>query len=184
MAVPRPLLLALLGVLLLGATFFATRNAREATSDPAPTAAQQSQPAPKPKSKPHASKASAQPKPAKESRSADKPKRARPASQSLSKPAAVARAIARRRVVVLGFFQPGADDRASAAAVAGVRDERGVVVFVDRIANVGRYGPIVQSVGIEQAPAIVIVDSKRRARVIQGYVDSETLAQEVRDVRG
>src|SRR5262245_57158957 len=41
MAVSRPFLLALIGVVLLGATFFAVQNARNASSgDPAPTQAQ------------------------------------------------------------------------------------------------------------------------------------------------
>jgi hypothetical protein len=169
-------------VLLLGATFFATRNARETTSDSKPTATQsQQQPASAAKPKPKAKAAQSAAKPAKAAHHAATRHGRR--SSGLAKPAAVSRAIAKRRVVVLAFFQPGADDHATAAAVAGVRGERGVAVFTDRIGNVGHYGPIVEAVGIDQAPAVVIVDSHRRARLIQGYVDPETLAQEVRDVR-
>jgi hypothetical protein len=191
MAVPRPLLLALLGVGLLAATFLATQNARKSTSS-SNTATQQQDS--------HASKPSAQHSSAKPAAKAQKPASAsnthrsvsKPAAKAarvhrasaVSKPAAVARAIARGRVVVLAFFQPAADDRASAAAVAGLRGRHLGVVFTDRIANVGRYGALVQGVGIDQAPAIVIVDSKHRARLIQGYVDPETLAQEVSDARG
>ena len=57
-------------------------------------------------------------------------------------------------------------------------------VFTDQVAHVSRYGSLIQGIGIDQAPAIVIVDHDRRARLIQGYVDAETLAQEVSDTRG
>ena len=47
MAVSRPFLLALIGVVLLGATFFAVQNARNASSgDSAPAQAQSAQPRP------------------------------------------------------------------------------------------------------------------------------------------
>jgi hypothetical protein len=180
MAVPRPLLLALLGVVLLSATFFATRNARERTDSAKPAAEQQQ--APK-AANPHKSASASQ---ARSGAAKSAPSAARPAHRSsgVAKAAAVSRAIAHRRMVVLAFFQPGADDRASAAAVSALRGTHGVAVFTDRIGHVGRYGPLVQGIGIDQAPAIVIVDRDRRARLIQGYVDPETLAQEVSDARG
>jgi hypothetical protein len=136
-------------------------------------------------SKPSAQSASASSKPS-APRSTSRADAARPARRhgALTKPAAVSRAIARGRIVVLAFFQPGADDRANAAAVASLPRGHGVAVFTDRVAHVGRYGPLIAGVGVDQAPAIVIVDHHRRARLIQGYVDSETLAQEVIDARG
>jgi hypothetical protein len=185
MAVPRPLLLALVGLLLLSATFFATRASRGGTESTVPSqaATPQKPSAPRSEAKPH--------KPARASTShsaasKDHPARAVRAHRaaSLAKPAAVARALSRGKVVVISFFQPGADDRASAASVDALRGRHLAVVFTDRIANVGRYGPLVEKIGIDQAPAIVIVDHHRRARLIQGYVDSETLAQEVSDARG
>jgi hypothetical protein len=187
MAVPRPLLLALLGVLLLVATFSATRVSRE---DSVSKSTAQTQPA-KPKTQAASQsaakrhKAAAAPSrhaTAAKEHAARSARRQRAASPS--KPAAVARAVSRGKVVVLAFFQPGADDRASAAAVATLRGRHMAVVVTDRIGNVARYGPMVQGIGIDQAPAIVIVDRQRRARVIEGYVDPETLAQEVNDVRG
>ena len=99
-------------------------------------------------------------------------------------PRRVARAIAGHRTVVLFFFQPHAsDDAATAAAVRAVRGRRGVSVVTDRIQNLGRYGPLIRGVGVSQAPAIVIVDRKRSARLVEGYVDAGTLAQEVADAR-
>jgi cell division septation protein DedD len=199
MAVPRPLLLALIGVLLMGVTFTAARNARDRSDSDSSTSSAQSAPAPaKPKaaaSRPEASAsapkaAAARPKAA----AAAKPEAARPAHQAHAKPnqrpsvidrqAAVARAIGRGRIVVLFFFQRHAsDDAATAKAVRGVRGVRGVTVFTDEINHVGRYRKLIGAVGVSQAPATVIVDSKRRARLVEGYVDAQTLAQEVADAR-
>jgi hypothetical protein len=96
----------------------------------------------------------------------------------------VARAIGNHRVVVLAFFQKrGADDSATRSAVADVKRRHLASVFTDNIDHIGRYGPVVGALGIHQAPAIVIVDSHRRARLVEGFVDPESLAQEVSDAR-
>ena len=39
------------------------------------------------------------------------------------------------------------------------------------------------SVGVTRAPAIVIIGKSGRARLIEGYIDSRALAQEVADTR-
>jgi hypothetical protein len=190
MAVPRPLLLALIGVLLVGATFTATRASRDRVQASGNEAAQQQPAAPsKPDAKPKrsnepASKPSTEKAQSSAARRDEATKRARPAHRPLTKPAAVARAIGQHRVVVLAFFQPGADDRGTREAVDALRGRRLATVFTDKIDNLGRYGPVVGALGIHQAPAVVIVDSKRRAQLIEGYVDPESLAQEVADARG
>jgi len=182
MAVPRPILLAVLGLVLVTATFMATRSSHQASHGAAPAPKQQQ--APK-ASKPSAQHASASSHPSTR-HSSSRNATSRPAhhGSKLAKPAAVSTAIGRGRVVVLAFFQPAADDRAAAAAVASLPRERGVAVFTDQVAHVSRYGSLIEGVGIDQAPAIVIVDHDRRARLIQGYIDAETLAQEVSDARG
>jgi hypothetical protein len=96
--------------------------------------------------------------------------------------AAVERAIARHRTVVLFLYQPGAaDDEKTAEAVRSLRRHSKAKVFSDTVSHVGRYGPIVGTAGVTQAPSVVIVDKKRRAHLVEGYVDPETLAQEVAD---
>jgi hypothetical protein len=99
-------------------------------------------------------------------------------------PLSVARALRARRTVVL-FFRGSrsADERATARAVAGLRGRRGVAVFADRIGRLGRYRAVVGDLGIAQAPAVVIVGRGRAARVVEGYVDPTTLAQDVADAR-
>jgi hypothetical protein len=48
---------------------------------------------------------------------------------------------------------------------------------------VDRFGPILEDVGVNQAPSIVIIDRRGNARLIEGFIDSRALAQEVADAR-
>jgi hypothetical protein len=199
MAVPRPLLLTLLGTVLLAATFLATRNAREQAAEaPAPpaqeaAAPEQAAPEASQKAKPRADRAqgsgnsSRDAAPAREraerrgaapeKRGADK----RPTRSSTV--AAVKRAISSNRTVVLFFYQRrSSDDRRVAASVNALRGTK-AAVFRDRIRNLARYGQIATTVGVTRAPSIVIIGKGRSGRLIEGYVDANTLAQRVADAR-
>ena len=179
MAVPRPMLLALLGVILLGATFYASRGARDAAEPVPSTAPIEKVDVAPPPAKPKAAepqKATATPaKPAEKAEA--KPKPAAPAARDER----LNRAVENGKVAIL-FLHPGAaDDALTAAAVDSVRGS-GVVALSDDIKNVKRYGPVVAAAEVTQAPAVLIV-SKNDARVIEGFVDEETLRQEVADAR-
>jgi hypothetical protein len=95
-------------------------------------------------------------------------------------PAPVARALDRNQVFVLLFTQDGSDDEATSAAV---KQLDGVKVFRADIADIGDYRRVVSEVGINQAPAVVIVDAEGRARLVEGYTDAGSLAQQVEDAR-
>ena len=207
MAVPRPLLLTLLGALLLAATFFATRNAREQVAEePAPAPVQQaeavnSQPEAAEKSKPRVDKSreagaqkKAQGADAKKSEAGDRSRgakqperrtearRRRGARPSVA--ASVKRAVKGNRLVVLFFYaRRGSDDRRVARSVAALRGRTNAAVFSDRIGNLGKYGQIATSVGVTRSPSIVIIGKGNRGRLIEGYVDPATLAQRVADAR-
>jgi hypothetical protein len=204
MAVPRPLLLTLLGTVLLAATFFATRSARDRVAEePAPAPIEQAaRPAPEAaeKSKPQAEKSKAQgdkskaqgetsrPRAdkaqgnAKERRPDGRPAKKRDASPSVA--ASVKRAVAGKRLVVLFFYaRDGADDRRVARSVDSLRGRTKAAVFKDRIGNLGDYGQIATSVGVSRSPSIVIIGKGNRGRLIEGYVDPDTLAQRVADAR-
>jgi len=205
MAVPRPLLLILIGTVLLAATFLATRNARDqAAQAPSPPATQQAvapDRAPKPAEKagPRADKAAggdadkAAPSKARADKSAaSKPESAaRPDKGAAHKravrsrtPAAVRRAIKDNRLVVLFLYQRHSSvDRRVADSVSSLRARTKAAVFRDRIGNLARYGQIATSVGVTRAPSIVIIGKGRRGRLIEGYVDPNTLAQRVADAR-
>ena len=215
MAVSRPLLLAVLGLVLATATLFAARGANQSAAGtasnavvpaPAPTpvspgpakkAKDQASPASK-KAKDPASPASKEDKARENNAKPQAPENAKPARRRSEPaprapranaalpagvPAGVGRALRDRQVVVLFFGQGGADDFATAEAVASLRGLKRVAVFRDGIQNLGKYPGIVSGLGVAQAPAVVIVNRKRRARLIEGFVDSGTLRQQVVDAR-
>lgn len=127
-------------------------------------------------------------------------------------PADVTRALARGRTVVLFFFQRGsADDAATAKAVAAVRRRAGVKVFEAPISRLADYRAVTAGSGISQAPAVLILRKATgaqtggaaagsgtgaarssvgrashppvSARLVEGFVDPETLLQQVADAR-
>jgi hypothetical protein len=98
-------------------------------------------------------------------------------------PSDVARALNANKVVVLFFYEPAAsDDQATRAAIRAVRGAgRGVALFQDTVARISDYRRIVGALGISQSPAMVVIDRNRKAQVLQGYLDSGTIRQTVRD---
>ncbi|MEA2666968.1 MAG: hypothetical protein QOI11_3912 [Candidatus Eremiobacteraeota bacterium] len=204
MAVPRPIaLLAALAVVLLAATFVTVRSAREqAQADQISKAAVTAQPTPvapvvKPKThskanakahqrpaakheavaKPNARKAPAKPHPVVK----PGPTKRKDPGTALGLPGAVARAIGDHKTVVVLFYHRGtADDDATARAVRSVRSKR-VSVFTASPRQFGNYKQLVSGLALSSLPATVIVGRDRAARVIEGFVDPQTLAQEVAD---
>jgi hypothetical protein len=99
-------------------------------------------------------------------------------------PRKVAKAVRKHQKVVIFFRNPrGLDDQATTEAVRALRARTNAKVFIDDIRSVDRFGTIVQDVGVDQAPSIVILDRRGRAHLTEGYVDVAVLAQEVADVR-
>jgi hypothetical protein len=101
-------------------------------------------------------------------------------------PRDVARALNAGNVVVLFFYEPAAsDDQATRAAVRAVREgaggNPGVRLFQDVVARISDYRRVVGSLGISQSPAMVVIDRDRKAELLQGYLDSGTIRQTVRD---
>jgi hypothetical protein len=95
------------------------------------------------------------------------------------------RAVADKRKVVILFQNPRAlDDKAVAAAVREVdRRMPKVVVLSDDVQNVDRYGSLLEDLGVNQAPAIVVIGRNGEARLIEGYTDAQSLAQVVAEAR-
>jgi thioredoxin-related protein len=63
------------------------------------------------------------------------------------------------------------------------RETKNVVVLTDHVGNVDEYGSMVEDLGVNQTPAVVVIDSRGSARLIEGYVDSKSLVQVVADAR-
>jgi hypothetical protein len=99
-------------------------------------------------------------------------------------PGRAARAVAdHKKVVILFTNKRGLDDRAMTSVIRDVDRRTKALVLSDPVDAVDRYGKLVQDLGVSETPSIVIIDSKGRARLIEGYVDSDTLAQAVADTR-
>ncbi len=170
---PRPAIIAALGVIVLAATFLLTK-AGDNTSISVPTPAASATTATTTASGSTTTTSTAA-KPA-------KPKQpVVSAGQGL--PRAVAHALNSDRVVVLFFYEPAAsDDQATRAAIRAVRTAGpGVSLFQDTVSRISSYRRIVGSLGISQTPAMVVIDRSRHAKLFQGYLDSGTIRQTVRD---
>jgi hypothetical protein len=98
-------------------------------------------------------------------------------------PGDVARALNSGKVVVLFFYEPAAsDDQATRAAIRAVRSAGGgVSLFQDTVSRISDYRRVLGSIGVSQTPAMVVIDRDRHAQLLQGYLDSGTIRQTVRD---
>jgi hypothetical protein len=177
MAISRPILIALVAAVLALVGFYATQGSRDSADTVAPVIP--AEPVPTAQKDGNGREAAAR-----KANPAKAPARRRARAERIGMPLSVARALRARNTVVLYFRgSPSADDRATARAVAGLRGQRGVTVVADRIGRLGRYRAVVGDLGIAQAPAVVIVGRGRSARVVEGYIDPTTLAQDVADAR-
>jgi hypothetical protein len=97
----------------------------------------------------------------------------------------VLRAVENGEETVVFFRNPKAlDDRATADSVSYLKAHtKKIVVFTDDVANTERYGRLVENLGVTQAPAIVFINRRGTASLVEGYVDGPSLAQVVADRR-
>jgi hypothetical protein len=99
-------------------------------------------------------------------------------------PGRAARAVAAGKKVVILFHNPdAADDRLMRKVVRQLDARTEALVLVDHVDAVDRYGKMVEDLGVSQTPAVVLIDRTGQARLIEGYVDADTLAQAVADAR-
>jgi hypothetical protein len=203
MAVPRPVLLAILGLALCVTALVAVRGVGgdddPVAPAPIPTAPVE---AAKPtkaqpgargraRTRPRADNAAAAPaKPAERAGSkadakADAPKLSKAQRAELKSKAELARvsaALGKKDVVVLFFSRPGAaDDTGARSAVRELRGMHGVKVFKPNFDDLEDYRPILAGVGVAQVPAIVIAKPGRKAQLVEGFVDRKSLRQQVED---
>jgi biotin carboxyl carrier protein len=203
MTLPRPVLIAILGLALCAAAFLATRSANDTgsavtsvTPQPSPVVKHPAKPVkPVHRAKQHelapaqqspAESAAAAARAAKPQTTAAKPAPpAKPAvSPDVAKTLPAIKALAAGKVVVFFFTQPGAaDDTGAAIAVRGVAHDKSVKVFKVGLGELETYRPVLAGAGVSQIPAIVVVKAGHKGRLLQGFVDARTLRQTVADAR-
>jgi hypothetical protein len=198
MAVPRPVLLALVGLALVASVFMVTRRgANESVSAPSKPATRQAQtaatpPAPatrKAQADAHKAALARKAKPAPAQRAHAKPaapaaRPAKPAAKSSvpSRVQAAATALGADKVVVFFFSKPGAaDDVGARVAMRSLHGMSRVAIFDASLDELAAFRPMLSDIGISQIPATVIVRPGKKAVLIQGFVDAGTLRQNVAD---
>lgn len=177
MGIPRAAVMGIVGVVLVAGVFLFTRQSTEPEGPAqAPVAAAPVTPAPEPA-----------PGETKSVTTSEVSEEETPAAQV---PPKVERAVEDGRVVVLLFTQDGADDRATAkrvhelSATGPASFGKRFVVFTDGVAKLGEYAAVVGDLGIDQAPATIVVAPNGEARVVQGFIDQRSLRQYVADALG
>ena len=200
MAVPRPVLLAILGLALCVTALIAVRGVGTGEDDavapaPIPTApadkGQAAQPGARGRARTRARAEQATPaKPADAQKNAEA---AKPAEKKLSKAqvakkkddaevVSVAKALGQDDVVLLFFSRPGAaDDTGAEQAVKKLDGTKGLQIFSPNFENLDAYRPILAGVGVAQVPAIVIAKPGHKAQLVEGFVDRKSLRQQVED---
>jgi hypothetical protein len=176
---PRPAIIAALGVAILAIAFLVTKagdqNASVSAPIPAVTGTHTT------------SAASTTTTPSSTSTTTTTAQPAKPKQPTLvpgpGLPRDVAHALNADKVVVLFFYDPaGSDDQATRSAIHAVRTVGGPVsLFEDTVVHVARYRRVIGSLGVSQTPAMVVIDRNRQAKLLQGYLDAGTIRQTVRD---
>jgi hypothetical protein len=172
-SLPRPVLLALVGAVAVVGLFMVTRRGGEtSTSTPAPS--QTSQPTSPSAATPEAP---AQKNVPTDKTAAPSPDKGAPGSEGL--PGPVARALdAKKTVVILFWNRSGVEDRSVKHAVDRLPRRNGQVVkFSDSVKNLSRYTRVTTAASVNQTPALVIVNKRGQAEVLNGYYDYQTINQ-------
>ena len=97
----------------------------------------------------------------------------------------VLRAVEQKKEVVVFFRNPRAlDDDATAQSVTYLdAHTKKLAVYTDDVQNTRSYGKLLENLGVTQAPAIVFINRRGRASLVEGYVDGPSLAQVIADAR-
>jgi hypothetical protein len=97
----------------------------------------------------------------------------------------VLRAVEQHKQVVVFFRNPRSlDDKATTESLQYLESHtKKLVVFTDNVENTKSYGKLLEHLGVTQAPAIVFINRRGTASLVEGYVDGPSLAQVIADAR-
>ena len=181
MAVSRPFVLAVLGVLLAVATFASMRSAAErAQADDTAARARRCSRPPAPPSRDPAATTPAKPAP----RPKPKPAKKKAAPAVKGVPPKVGQGARRTRAPwSCSSASPRPTTTPPRPPCAPCAASRACPCSRRPITKLARYRRVVTDLGVTQAPAVVIVGSDRKARLLEGFIDAGTLRQQVKDGR-
>jgi hypothetical protein len=175
---PRPVLLALIGAVAVAGLFLVSRRGGEEGGPATPAPSQTSQPTSPSASQPEAP---AQQNVPQDKSAAPAPDKGEAGGRGL--PSRMARALDDKKIVVLLFWnKKGVDDRSVKKSVDRLSRRGGEVAkFTDTVNNLSRYTRITAAASVTQTPALVIVNRRGQAEVLNGYYDFQTIKQFVRN---
>jgi hypothetical protein len=175
-SVPRPVLLAIVGVALVAGLFMFSRRGSEPGTTPAPS--QTSQPSSPEADTPQAPAQQNAPQNQGAAPAADKGEQG-----GRGLPSGVAKALdAKKTVVVLFWNKSGVEDRSVKNSVDRLPRRGGkTAVFTDKVTNLSNYTRVTAAASVNQTPSMVIVNPKGQAEVLNGYYDFQTIRQFVRN---
>jgi hypothetical protein len=179
-ALPRPVLLGIVGVVLVGGVFFLTHKP-STTSSTTPAPSQTPPAAESPTAKPGPSAKASEP--SKGSNKVNPANRSQTGPAGIGLPTPVKGALDAHKVVVILFWNKrGVDDRSVKASLDALPRRKGkIAVFSDRVEHLSRYTRITTAASVSTTPSLVVVNRKGQAEVINGYLDRQTLGQYVRN---
>jgi hypothetical protein len=173
-SLPRPVLLALIGAVAVAGLFVVSRRGQDGASPAPPAPSQTSQPSSPSAANPEAP---AQQNVPEDKTAAPSPDKGEAGSAGL--PGPVAKALdAKKTVVILFWNRNGVEDRSVKASVDRLSRRRGnVAKFTDSVKNLSHYTRITTAASVTQTPALVIVNKRGQAEVLNGYNDFQTINQ-------
>lgn len=121
--------------------------------------------------------------PAETSEAAEKTQQQAKPDKDSGLPLSLLRAIARRKVLLLLFYNPSADDDRAVRREFRHASTHGGKVYrrVINIRDISRYAAISRGVNLNQAPTLVVVDRRLGATPYVGYLERVTINQAIND---
>ncbi|MGN6871767.1 MAG: hypothetical protein ACTHMY_25530, partial [Solirubrobacteraceae bacterium] len=85
-------------------------------------------------------------------------------------------------VAILFYNDAAADDRAMKSELAAIPTHKGQVVKVAvPVSQLIQFSSLTQTVDVNTAPELVLIDHARQASTLVGYADSVEIAQRIND---
>ena len=174
-ALPRPVLLGIVGVALVGGVFFLTHKP-STTSSTTPAPSQTPAAADTPAAKPGSGAEASSPNKGTDKVTPANRSQTGPAGAGLPRP--VKHALDAHKVVVILFWnRKGADDRSVKSSIDRLPHRKRVAVFSDSVKHLSRYTRVTAAASVSTTPSLVVVNRKGQAEVITGYLDYQTIGQ-------